>query len=493
MKSSKIIPVIGFTALALLLAFVFSSVMDKRFSSGTIYPHYSTQRTDPLGSQAVFDSFDRLDSISASRNFEVLTRIKTLDEDTALVLLGLPRQSVDDMRAKADSPVIKAVKEKGVRLVITIDPEIVNADYTPQKSREEKDWFEKRREIIQKRNKEQVEREAAKKKENQGKDGKKSEDKKKKGAEKDGDSKLKVEKEPDDEKKDKKENKKEKDPIKDSIDEFFEYDEEELEKEAEEKFGSSLFDQWDIDFAYVSDYKHPDGGWEPRVPANAAKMGTPILVPNWHSQFRFEIDDSAKADWKVIATVDKKPVVVERKLGKGTVVLTTDSFFASNESLHNGTLAEFLLWLVGDKSKIVFDETLHGTTVRTGSMKLVKRYRLHGLFIGLFVLVFMWAWRSATSLAPGSEAIDGGIIGSGGTVSGEETSSGLVQLLRRSIPSKDLLMRCAEIWKGGKNQTIKPQEEAELSAILNQNRTDSKSLDTVSAYRRITDLLKKKV
>ncbi len=485
MKSARLIlPVLGFGALAVLLIGVFSRVLDMRFSSGEIYPHYSTQRSDPLGARALFDSFDRIDSFTVSRNITPLSRKNSFGDETALFLLGVPRSSIRSIRVRDDSPFLHAVEKEGARLILTIDPGAVPGAYTPVKDREEKDWFDRRRELLEKRAAEKKEAEEAKLKEETKAEDEAVED----GGTKDEDA---VAEEDVDEKE--KPIKDERDKVEKKIDEWLEHDEEEFERETRERFGLPILEQLGLEFGDPKSYERPDDGWETVSGAGAKSAGAPSVLPNWHSQFRLQFLEDSEGDWNVIGEVDGDPVLIERKLGKGSIVVATDSFFASNEALHKGVGSEFLLWLVGDKRDLVFDETIHGTTQGGGAMKLIKRYRLHGFFIGLFVLVLLWAWRSATSLAPGNEMIDRGLLNDGAAVTGEESNSGLVRLLQRSIPSKDLLARCEATWRGSKQVNLKPQQEAELAQILAANKANPKSLDPVSAYRKVTELLRRRV
>ena len=149
-------------------------------------------------------------------------------------------------------------------------------------------------------------------------------------------------------------------------------------------------------------------------------------------------------------------MVIERKYGKGSIVVASDSYFVSNECLHHDVDAGFLLWLLGGKSKVVFDETIHGSRKSGGAMILLRKYRAHGIFLGLFVVLALWAWRSSSSLVPGSDAGDSGIVALSGSVSGEATGSGLIRLLRRSIPIDGLVQQCHALWKSSLSAEPRP-------------------------------------
>ena len=82
MAKTRFITIFGLVVLFTVLVAVFVRVLELRFSTGDIYPHYSTLRSDPLGAMAIYESFDSLDKIEVSRNFDNLMTIDSLDGDT---------------------------------------------------------------------------------------------------------------------------------------------------------------------------------------------------------------------------------------------------------------------------------------------------------------------------------------------------------------------------------------------------------------------------
>lgn len=438
---------IGLILLGVGFAFAFVRVLELRFSSEELYPYYASHRDDPLGASALHESLDRLEGVSAERNFTALTQISTLDGDSALFLIGLPRTSYGDLRAKDDSPVLRAVKEEGARLVITLNPELVPAMFAPKASSEEEDWLERRRALREKR-KEELRKGTGEKDGEQGEEG--------------------------------------------ESEEVSSGDLDELETRMEAALGPRLSDFLGAEVADVEKFERPDRGWRTRPGRTLSEEGMPANTPNWRSQYRF--GDLAE-EWReaVVVGKGKSPVVIERKLGRGSVVLATDSYFASNEALHfeGGDNADFLLWLTGGKSRVIFDETIHGSTVSGGAMKLIRKLRLHGFFYGLLVFVALWAWRSASSLAPGDEAIERGLV-SGAAVSGERSESGFVRLLRRSLPAGELIGQCVNLHRESTRTPPVGKVASEIEAAVEKNRERPREFPPAAAYRRIAEILRKR-
>jgi hypothetical protein len=442
MSKRRLYTWIGLITLAAFLVIGFVEVMERRFAEGNVYPHYASFRSDPLGTSAFYETLERMDAFRVRRNIKHLNTVKGIDGDTVLLLLGYPREDFPNLRAPEDSAVMRAVKEDGARLVITVNPGLVPEKFLPSTTDEEEDWMERRRKLREKKLKQE------------------------RG---DGEEESDEEEETDEESE--------------------EESEEEFEKRMDEALGNRLMKELGFEVESLEEFERPEGGWElqgGQVPGGKKMKGA---LPIWYSQFRLE---ELASDWEIVALSDDKPVVAERRYGKGSVVIATDTFFVSNEALHLEPVPEFLLWMLGGKAKVVFDETIHGSQESGGAMKLIRRYRLHGVFIGLLVFVVFWAWRSASPLAPGSEELDRGLIGSGDAVAGEETGSGLIRLLRGSVPPGELLERCLSIWRESSRREISPEAEKEIESIAARHRGDPKQFGLVQAYREISEVLRRR-
>ncbi|NTW35972.1 MAG: hypothetical protein HGB17_07550, partial [Syntrophobacteraceae bacterium] len=110
--------------------------------------------------------------------------------------------------------------------------------------------------------------------------------------------------------------------------------------------------------------------------------GLPSSIPV-RSRLRFEVLDG---DWKTLYSVDEQPVIVERTMGHGSLVLVADSFLFSNEAMRGERSPGLLLWLFGPNGRLVFDELHFGVRDQIGLMDLVRKHRLTGFLIALLVL-----------------------------------------------------------------------------------------------------------
>jgi hypothetical protein len=452
--------------LAALLVVGFAEVLEKRYASGGTYPHYASFRSDPLGTSALLETLQGIAGLQVKQNTTNLQRISGLSERSGILLLGFPRDDLEDLRAPDDSPVIKAVME-GARLVLTINPGLVPEQYRRRASDEEEDWLDRRRQLKEKR-----------------------EESARKGDEDKAES---ADAEPSSEEAEKKvDNKTEEKKLKkEAADKNAE--EKELEEEMTESLGPPLVTKLGFSVIVPDQFARPEEGWETKPGDGAtdegATFGEGSTQPAWFSQFRFA---SLHPDWRTILDVDGEPVVVERALGKGSVVLASDSYFVSNEALHAGAAPPFLVWMLGGKTEITFDETIHGSTESGGAMKLLRRYRLHGFFWGLLVVVGLWAWRSGSTLAPGSEELERGLVGAGGRVAGQEQGSGLIGLLRRSIPRDALLDQCLEASLHGQGSAWTETKKKQIAAAVHEHKQDPRRAGLVKVYQSITAILRRR-
>ena len=207
----------------------------------------------------------------------------------------------------------------------------------------------------------------------------------------------------------------------------------------------------------------------------------------WHSALYFKEMDPA---WKVLYRRGNHPVAIERTLGKGSLVLLSDSYLTSNEAMLKDRYAGLLAYLVGDRHRVVFDETHLGVFDEENTATLARKYGLGGFALGLLVLALLFVWRYSLSLVPPPPE-EG--AGERGRKSGKDDSSGLVNLLKRNIPGRDILAVAFESWKKTVAQGRGHLQDrvAEMEKELARTRA-GKNIHPVEGYLRMSRILKKR-
>lgn len=247
----------------------------------------------------------------------------------------------------------------------------------------------------------------------------------------------------------------------------------------------SLSDRWGFEIDLDELFTSPVG-------ARASLVGRKDfdLLPqsiSWHSALSF---DSLDPVWHVIYKRAKRPVIIERAFDQGTIVLATDSYFLSNEAMRRERHPELLAWLVGTNRGVIFEETHHGVRDDPGIMALARKYRLHGLFAWLLVLATLFVWRSSAPFVPPPDANSTGQDGV--LILGRESFAGLVNLLRRSISTRNILAVCFDHWKdpharAGKKSARKLEEVQEL--VDREQARPSNQRDPVRTYQHVSRAL----
>jgi hypothetical protein len=215
---------------------------------------------------------------------------------------------------------------------------------------------------------------------------------------------------------------------------------------------------------------------------NLPEKELPSSLP-WHSTLVFEPQDPA---WRILYTRAEKPVLIERSYGKGSIVLSSDSFFLSNEAMKRERYPQLLSWLCGPHRKIVFDETHLGVSKSPGIATLLRKYGLAPFFISLIVLALLAIWKQAARLVPVYEEEEKATVDAG-----KDAFTGFTNLLRRNLPPDDLLSACLEEWKRsfthGKQDLSSrlPQIQKIIAADRAQPK---KNRNPVGAYRKISAL-----
>ena len=244
----------------------------------------------------------------------------------------------------------------------------------------------------------------------------------------------------------------------------------------------SITTRWGVDFQIRNLKEGAAGSYEPVEVLNA---NDPSLPPSlgWHSgQFFTNVSPA----WRVIYTRGADPVMIERQFGRGSVVLSTDSYFVSNEAMEKDRHAEVLAWLVGPNRQVVFDEAHLGIVEKPGVAMLVRKYQLHGFVAALLFLAGLFIWKNSMPLAPTLTERDVADF-----VTGKDSAAGFVNLLRRNVPYREVLHVCLAEWRKSKmDAKFSAARLARAQAVIDaENARPPRERDPVRTYRDICQAL----
>ena len=203
-------------------------------------------------------------------------------------------------------------------------------------------------------------------------------------------------------------------------------------------------------------------------------------IPRWLGRDSF---DHLTSGWKVIAVQDGKNVIVERTFARGSLVLLADSYPLSNEALATNRNTGFLLWLIGNCSGVLFDETHLGLSERPGIMTLAQRYGLQGTVISIVAVLLLFIWKCQYTLVPRTRIAQDGL-----TVSGSSSDQAFLNLLRRNVSQKELMNVCIKTWL----KTARPTP-AQLGRLEEFRADPGEKKSVTERYNRLTTLLNEKL
>ena len=148
--------------------------------------------------------------------------------------------------------------------------------------------------------------------------------------------------------------------------------------------------------------------------------------------------------WTTLYAREGHPVVIERRVGEGSLALSTLSYPVSNEALRDDRSSAFLLWFIGNTSHHVrFSERHLGLMHDPNTASLIRKHHLHWPLLGLLATALLLVWQQASSLLPRHDD-DASVRASSG--SGDSTQA-MTNLLRRSIPGNRIAACCQEQWE----------------------------------------------
>ena len=416
-------------ALVLLLIGMLTGVIHLfilRFQTGDIYPAYSSLRSDPLGTRALYESLENFQNIAVQRNYQMLSSLK-FEPHTTFLYLGA-RAADNDLMPEGLSNVVERLTQTGGRLVLSFLPVIEKSADNPCLS-----------------------------------DTDKPSDKK------DG------EHEPDES------GQKPKSKPKHTED----HNPPSKQDAVKSQF-VSIREKWGIGFNFIENLPVKDEKYL-ALDAVCLRPDLPAAV-SWHSNLFFELLDDS---WQIFYSIDGNPVIIERPMGRGTLVLCADSFFISNEAMRSERHPQLLAWLLGVPALIIFDETHFGIYKQTGITDLLRHYRFIWFFVALSFLSLLFVWKNTVYFVPPRQSDSSAGVD---VVSEKDYTSGLVALLRRNFTVDTILQVCCREWEQTfkKDKHIRTDAAVHIKRILRSESPSSvEKTDPVAGYRKISSAIKR--
>jgi hypothetical protein len=253
--------------------------------------------------------------------------------------------------------------------------------------------------------------------------------------------------------------------------------------------------QWKLSFDFADLAKNEKGSYDPASATLLDSAAAPALPETLdiHTTLCFT---GLGPEWRVVYArkqgTNVHPVLIERTMGRGSIVLFADSFHFSNEALREDRQSGLLSWLVGAERSVVFDETHLGTSEQPGVATLARKYRLQPLFGALLLLALLFLWKNASRFMPPYE--EQLAREQGDVVEGRDSASAFVNLLRRNIAPAGLLRVCLEQWNAALAGLRKPSRaklEAMQRLIDAQNALEPSQRNPVGTYREFCRILSK--
>jgi len=230
------------------------------------------------------------------------------------------------------------------------------------------------------------------------------------------------------------------------------------EAEADYGCGDAALGTWGFDIGGTRDLKVFAATLQTQKPSKLPKAA-PL-----HSPAKFI---QLSPEFEIIYARGNDPVIIERSLGKGSLVLMSEGYLLSNEAQRDARFPELLLWLLGANSRVIFEESHLGVMEPRGVMTLMRELKLQGFLIGVSVFALLFAWQRLKPLSPHKLRRRAKI---GNQSVGDST---LLALLRRSLTPKLALHAC-----------IEEAKLAKIGAVV-EGASRAKSAANVEGFNRV--------
>ncbi len=146
------------------------------------------------------------------------------------------------------------------------------------------------------------------------------------------------------------------------------------------------------------------------------------------------------SDWMSSQMRNETPLFLERRFGKGSILLIADSKLFTNRELLIHPDTQVLAAVPGHRHDIIFDESHLGLEDTGTVVGLAGAHGLQWMMLGFLALAILYVWRNSTSFVPPTQ------VRRDTAVSGLDAHSALSNLLMQSVPKKSILGVVAEEW-----------------------------------------------
>jgi hypothetical protein len=170
----------------------------------------------------------------------------------------------------------------------------------------------------------------------------------------------------------------------------------------------------------------------------------------------------------------------ELPFGKGMLVVAPDASLFSNGGLAFAPNPDTISRSLGNKRRIVFDESHLGLTESGSVMALARRYRLEAFAVALAGCVGLFLWRSMSPFPPLAATSEPGEI------AGRTSASGLLALIERNIPPSMLASTAWTLWLKGNPAQVSAGRRARAEAAIRR------AGDPLEAFQKIQSALKER-
>ncbi|XCN73738.1 MAG: DUF4350 domain-containing protein [Candidatus Electrothrix aestuarii] len=413
-------------------------IFSLRLESGDFLPAYSSLRKDPMGTAVLYESLQK-SGLKVERNHEPFSNTLS-GHNTTLLVIGHKEGPVNLFRDKITQETITSFVEQGGRLVITTGSVFSSEPKKkPESSLSEEDKEQEKQDGDQQQE-EQVTEKTTPEGTEVGKEETTAEDKKNK------------------------------------------------EDDAPPP------PAWAVHTGFPEKNEEQDEKVDPPPATATGKLAGKQLRVTWPDRLVFkDLFKNQDDQWQVLLTLEEEPVLIERQLGRGSIVLATSSFFLSNEAMLRDRQVSLIKWLLGSPSQLIVDEFHHGLRSRKSVVSLVRSHNLHGIILGLFLLAVLFLWKNSSSLLPRS---------SGQQVrphTGRNQFEGMVNTLRLHHPD-NLVGLALQQWERGNRKWCEnhPEQLEKMRQIAEphpgprtkaQNKAINREEKQIEQYRAITRIL----
>lgn len=192
---------------------------------------------------------------------------------------------------------------------------------------------------------------------------------------------------------------------------------------------------------------------------------------------------------QTVYSIKDKDIVLLLTHGKGDMIICSETYFISNESLIKEPPVRFFTWIMDGRKQVLVDEYHHGISSRKGISFLLEKYHLYWSIAYMILIFILYLWHVLPRFRkPIPRSLSE-------TPRIRSSLDGYTHILTKTVPKDRLLDISLEQWiKSSRNRLFVEKNRPDIDLLKHHTKSkgNERDEDILNLYNEISCMIKDK-